>query len=235
MFGHRWDRYLTSRFGAPWIPPYVVYRVTRDVGVCALRGPGAPYAAIILEELAALGVRRFVIVGMAGSLQSDLESGRTVVCERALRDEGTSHHYGAVGRYARPSPGLTRALRATLDRNAIPYEVGATWTIDTPYRETLAEVRRYRSEGILTVEMEAAAVFTVARIRGCEAAALFVISDHLTDRKWEPRFHDTRPALRSGLDLAIATLSGRAASGEPRNEGRRHRRTPAPRSRPTGP
>ena len=33
-----------------------------------------------------------------------------------------------------------------------------TWTTDAPYRETVEEITRYRGEGILTVEMEAAAL-----------------------------------------------------------------------------
>jgi purine-nucleoside phosphorylase len=46
-----------------------------------------------------------------------------------------------------------------------------TWTTDAPYRETVEEITRYRGEGILTVEMEAAALFTVARPSGLAAAA----------------------------------------------------------------
>ncbi len=49
-------------------------------------------------------------------------------------------------------------------------------------------------------------MFTVAQQLGGRAAALFVISDHLDERVWEPRFHDTREGLRRALRLAVGTL-----------------------------
>jgi uridine phosphorylase len=49
--------------------------------------------------------------------------------------------------------------------------------MDAPYRETVEEVRYYQGEGVLTAEMEAAALFAVAKARGVELACAFVISD----------------------------------------------------------
>ena len=51
----------------------------------------------------------------------------------------------------------------------LPFEQerqGTSWTIDAPYRETVAEIRRYRQEGVATVDMEASALFAVAAYRG---------------------------------------------------------------------
>jgi len=161
-------------------------------------GVGAPIAVIRLEELIAFGVRRVVSVGTAGSLQPDLGVGDLVVCERAIRDEGTSHHYVPTAAHAHASESLTRHLCATLDAAGCAYRVGTTWTIDAPYRETVAEVRRYQAEGVATVEMEAAALFAVAAYRGIELAAMFSISDTLADLQWEPRF-GSRPT-NDGLE-----------------------------------
>jgi uridine phosphorylase len=209
VFGQRWRTYLRRKFGGTFDPASGVFRVGRSVGIVNVHGPGAPYATIVVEELAALGVRRFVIVGLAGSLQPDLRSGAFVVSTRALRDEGTSHHYARPSTFAYPSAGLTDRLRGALRRANVPYVEGATWTTDAPYRETVPEIRRYRRMGILTVEMEAAAVFAVARHLGIEAAAVFVVSDHLDESGWEPRFHDTRAGLRAGLGVAVAGLARR--------------------------
>ncbi len=165
-------------------------------------GPGSPCATIVVEELAAQGVRRFVMVGLAGALDPDLAPGSYVVCTRALRDEGTSLHYRPPGRFALPDARLTRDLRQLLERERVPYRAGPTWTTDAPYRETREELRRFRREGILTVEMEASAVFTVARCRGFAAAALFVVSDRLDEKGWEPWFRDARRPLYRALDLA---------------------------------
>ena len=209
VFGQRrWRRYLDQKYRGALDRRTDVYRVAPSTGVTILDGPGAPFAAICIEELAALGARRFVIAGLAGSLQRDLRVGSLVLCRRALRDEGTSHHYVGPGRFASPSPRLTARLRRTFQRAGVPFAFGDTWTIDAPYRETRAEIRRYRADGILTVEMEASAAFAVARCRRCEASAAFVISDHLDESGWEPRFHDTRAALRRAFDLSVEALSG---------------------------
>ena len=208
VYGHRWKRYLSRKYRAA--SPSAGsgdYRANDSVGVSIVGGPGAPHSAIVVEEMAALGVRRFLIVGMAGSLQPDLRVGSLVACDKALRDEGTSHHYVRPSVFAYPSSELTAALVSTLEREGTPYAKGPTWTTDAPYRETVAEVRRYRQRGILTVEMEASAVFSVARFRGRQAAAIFVISDHLDERGWEPRFYDCRPGLRHALDLAVEALA----------------------------
>ena len=65
-----------------------------------------------------------------------------------------------------------------------PHHVGASWTTDAPYRETRPEVDAYAAEGILTVEMEAAALFTVGNYLGVETAAILVIGDHVTPTGW---------------------------------------------------
>jgi uridine phosphorylase len=208
VFGRRWRRYLNRNYGGAFDRRTGVYRVSGPVGIYLVHGPGAPYAAIVVEELSALGVRQFLIVGIAGSLQPELRVGSLVLCDRALRDEGTSHHYLPPGAYAYPSAPLTGTLRRTLERRGVAFRRGATWTVDAPYRETVPEVRRYRRAGILTVEMEASAVFAVCRCRRRGAAALFVISDHVDERGWEPRFHDTRPGLHRALALAVEALSG---------------------------
>jgi uridine phosphorylase len=207
VFGRRWNRYLGRKFHGAYDARSGMYRAGAGVGVVVIPGPGAPFAAIVVEELAALGVRDFVIVGMAGSLQPELRVGSLVLCRQALRDEGTSHHYAPPAEFAEPSPQLTRQIRGALARSGRPYTEGTTWTTDAPYRETVAEVRRYRRRGILTVEMEAAAVFCVARRLRRRAAALFVISDHLDESGWEPGFHESRTGLRRALDLAASACS----------------------------
>jgi len=207
VFGGRWRDYLNRKFRGQFDRTTGLFRLSDSTGIARVSGPGAPFVAIVVEELVALGVQQFLIVGLAGSLRPDLEAGSMVLCGKALRDEGTSHHYAKAAAFAHPSPRLAAKLRRTLRRNHVPFAEGPSWTTDAPYRETAAEVRRYRRMGILTVEMEASAVFTVARHLGVTAAALFVISDHLDESGWKPRFRDTTPGLRQALMLALETFA----------------------------
>jgi uridine phosphorylase len=158
-------------------------RLTPDLGLARLP-IGAPAAAIAVEELAARGTELFIGVGTAGAIDERLAAGDLVVCSAALRDEGTSYHYAPPGPFAVPDSGLTARLRA-----ALPGAVyGSSWTTDAPYRETAEEVAKYRAEGIVTVEMEASCLFTVASAVGVPAAAAFTVSDVLHGETWAPHF-----------------------------------------------
>ena len=180
-------------------------RLTPDLGLARLP-IGAPAAAIAVEELSARGTEVFIGVGTAGAIDERLAAGDLVVCSAALRDEGTSHHYAPPEPFAVPDPGLTARLRAVL-----PGAVhGSSWTTDAPYRETAEEVAKYRAEGIVTVEMEASCLFTVASAVGAAAAAAFTVSDVLHGEQWSPHFSaaDVLDGLWTLFEAAERSLSG---------------------------
>jgi uridine phosphorylase len=178
------------------------------VGVIGGFGIGAPAATSAFEALAAIGVRRFVSMGTAGALRAGLDTADVVVCDRAVRDEGVSHHYLPSARWAEPSTGLTDTLRRSLTDAGLEPSTGSAWTIDAPFRETVAEARHYAEEGVAVVEMEAAALFSVALVRGVEVAAAFAISDSLADGEWVPQFRSPRLAasLTRMVPAAVAAL-----------------------------
>jgi uridine phosphorylase len=182
---------------------YLLERTNYEVAVLAFFGIGSPGVTALVETLAALGTRRFINLGAAGGLQPDGKVGDLVVCDAAVRDEGVSHHYLPPARFAHPSDGLTRELVTRLTNNGHAFKIGPTWTVDAPYRETLEELRHYRDEGVLTVEMEAAALFAVAAHRGFEVAAGFVLSDTLSELEWVPDFG--APAVAHGLARLVDT------------------------------
>ena len=165
---------------------YALTTRSQPIGVLHPAGPGAPMMAAALEELIAFGVARFVAIGLAGSLQPDLFSGDIVLCDRALRDEGTSYHYLPPARSVAAHPALVQQIAAALVARGISHSIGTTWTTDAPYRETRRAVEACRAEGVKTVEMETAALFAVGERLKVPTAALFVISDRLIDHAWQP-------------------------------------------------
>lgn len=171
-------------------------------------GVGAPAAGVMLEELVAWGVRRFVSIGYAGSLRLDLPPGSLVLCVEALRDEGTSYHYAEAGAPALPDGGLTDSLASALAAQGLDASRAVTWTTDAIYRETPLEVERFRDGGAHVVEMEAAALFTIAKFRGVPMAACFSVSDTLAELAWRPEFHaeTTREGLEKLFAAALACL-----------------------------
>jgi uridine phosphorylase len=159
------------------------------IAVGAEFGIGAPVAAMLLELLVAMGVRRFVSIGTCGAIAPGLRIGDLVLCTGAVRDEGVSHHYLADPEApALPDPALTAALAAAVEADGIAVPRGPTWTTDAPFRETRAEIAHFQAQGVLTVEMEAAALFAVAAHRGVQIASAFVVSDVLADAAWNPQF-----------------------------------------------
>ncbi|MFF4172867.1 nucleoside phosphorylase [Streptomyces sp. NPDC001744] len=185
----------------------LIERRGRRLAVCGGFGLGAPAAALVLEQLISLGIRRVVTVGTAASLHTSLVPGSLVVCTRALRDDGLSYHYLPPAPYAEPSPELTRHLVGALAARGTDARQGSGWTTSAVYRETAAEVSRYGSLGVLTADMEAAGIFAVAEHRGIDAAAVFAVADCLAERRSRRDHPRTETALHAAVEAGLAALS----------------------------
>jgi uridine phosphorylase len=133
---------------------------------------GGPSAAIVLEELAGLGVRRAVRVGSCGALADGLEVGDALRVEAALSGDGTSRALGA---------NQTVAADATLDAalaEAVPEARAALIaTTDLFYDPDPERAREWQRAGAIAVEMEAAALFQAGLRTGTKVACLLVVSD----------------------------------------------------------
>jgi len=197
-----------------------VYTGTYDGAAVALVGPmlGAPQAVMVLEKLIALGVRNFIAVGWCGSLQEKVRIGDVILPVGAVSEEGTSRHYPIAVAEPGPSPELFGPLRDALRENFMETHEGKVWSTDAPYRETLGKVLSYRQQGVLAVDMEASALFTVAHYRRIRLAMALIVSDDLSTLKWvhgfkESRFHQTRETL-AGLTLKVICSALQGVSGE---------------------
>jgi len=183
----------------------------KDSRILVLKVPGfgAPTAVMTLEELAAFGIKKFVNLGTAGGLQQNMNIGDIVICDRAIRDEGTSHHYLPVEKYAFSCPELTENLCTAFERKGIQYSKGTSWTTDAPYRETIEELRQYCADGVATVEMEAAALFAVGAYRGVSVSAIFAISDILSEEDWNQGYHSAEKleGLKKIFEVAVEMIA----------------------------
>jgi uridine phosphorylase len=133
-------------------------------------GMGGPSAAIVVEELIALGGRRLVRIGTCGALADDLELGTLLAVATALPADGTSVALGANG-HLRPDPKLLERLVAA---GARPATVAST---DLFYDPREGQSGAWVRKGAVAVEMEAATIFAVAERRGAEAACVCGVSD----------------------------------------------------------
>ena len=169
------------------------------VGVLGGFGIGGPVTAIAMEHLIELGTERFCVLGGCGGLGGNVAPGEPVVCDRAIRDDGVSHHYLPSERYADASERLVSVLADTFDGTDVDHRTGSSWTTDAIFRETVPEIEHYRDEGVLAVEMEAATVFAVAEYRDVDAAAVLRPFDLVLVDDWEPKAGSTVDGLAALL------------------------------------
>lgn len=166
-------------------------------------GVGAPLAAGTLEEVIALGGRKFVACGGAGVLDKQIPVGHLLVPVAAVRDEGTSYHYLPPSREVEPSPEAVAAIEKTLKEREVPYDLIKTWTTDAFYRETKGKVQLRKSEGCQAVEMEAATFFAVAKFRGITFGQILYGGDDVSGGDWDHRSWTTH-SVRDKLFLLAA-------------------------------
>jgi uridine phosphorylase len=167
-------------------------------------GVGAPLAAASLEISIALGGKKFVACGGAGVLDRTIAVGHLIVPTAAIRDEGTSYHYLPAGREIAPAPQAVRAIETVLQRHNVEYLTAKTWTTDAVFRETRAKTERRRQEGCLTVEMEAATFFAVARFRRVPFGQILYGGDNLDGDQWDRRDWMNRHSVREQLVFLAA-------------------------------
>ena len=200
------SRSLPGFLGDVYLPRFAGGRVA----VLGKFGIGAPAITGIAEEMMAWGVKRIVILSLAGGLQPDLAPGSIVVCDRAIRDEGTSYHYLAPARDVAGSPPLVAALVDAIAAKGLTCGRGTTWSTDAPYRETKEEADLFQHEGVQTVDMESAGLFAAAQVRQREAASVFVVGDSLAGPRWAapPDMRALHLRLRTLFDVLLRTLVG---------------------------
>jgi DeoD family purine-nucleoside phosphorylase len=177
-------------------------------------GMGGPSAAIVLEELIALGVRRAIRVGTCGALAGELALGDLVVAHEALAADGTSRTLGAGARVAADGE-LTGALGRAADaargadgggeRRRVHREATVVST-DLFYEPNGEREHGWRAAGAVAVEMEAATLFAVGARAGVAVACVLAVSDLLGEGPEGARKRIDDDAL-----LGAAEAMGRAA------------------------
>jgi uridine phosphorylase len=150
---------------------------------------GAPLTVMLVEALIAGGINKLIIFGEAGAISSSISSGEVLIPTFAIREEGTSYHYLPPGAAAKPSRQLQSKIKRLLAQQSISFKEGGVWTIDAFFREPYEKVLKYSRQGVLGIDMECAAIFSVARFRKVQAASLLLIADELSTGSWKLFFH----------------------------------------------
>ena len=184
------------------------------IGIVGL-AVGAPFAVLVAEQLFVSGCRLLISVTSAGQITPTGATPYFVLIDRALRDEGTSHHYLPPSTFAQPDDALIE--RAWPHLAALPERVhrGTTWTTDAPYRETRHAIEAARAHGALAVEMEAAALYAFAQARQRDVLCFAHVTNQMAVAEGDFEKGDADGAQAS-LDVIAAAARGLIPEGTPR-------------------
>ena len=185
----------------------------RPLTICST-GIGCPSAAIAIEELHAVGVETVIRCGTTGALQADIEIGDMVVATAAAKEEGTTKRYESAVYPAAPDYAVLRGLVDAADANNETVHVGPIVSDDAFYAESDDYVADWEAAGLLAIEMEAAAVFTLARRKGMRAGAICTVDGNLVagTQKGADSDEELPEKAKNNVERAISiTLSAAAA------------------------
>ena len=160
---------------------YVTYSGKVDgteISTCST-GIGCPSAAIVVEELAKIGVETFIRVGTTGALQPEIKIGDIVIATAAVRADGTTRAYVPVEYPAVADFDVVSALLQAAEKMKRGVHLGIVLTSDAFYGENAEVIKRFSEANILSVEMECSALFTLARLKGLRAGAILAVDGNL--------------------------------------------------------
>lgn len=167
---------------------------------------GGPAAAAIMEEVIAMGGRKFLFFGSCGALEDHILEGHIAVPTAAWRDEGTSYHYLPASDWIEIE--TASKMMRILEELKVPHHETRVWTMDAFYRETRATVQKRVEAGCGVVDMECASTAAVARVRGVDFYQFLFGADSLAGDEWDPRtiatFPDEQRAMLADLAVRVA-------------------------------
>jgi len=180
------------------------------VGVVSGCWWGGPQTAILVEELACIGVEYIIGFGAAGSISRDLPKCSQITASKGLVTDGTSRAYTKADSISADSELLEmlQSIKGDLKHEVITISIA---TIDAIYQETDVAVREWVNLGAQAINMETTPLYAASDLCGVKSLWLGLISDCLLDDNWDswwdvPNLHnlnedaaDTTTALLESL------------------------------------
>ncbi|MFT7474319.1 MAG: purine-nucleoside phosphorylase [Verrucomicrobiales bacterium] len=170
-------------------------------------GMGIPSAAIYITELVRhYDVSTIIRVGTAGVYQPDLALRQIVAATDAVTNSNLPELILAPTPIA-ASPRMLDVVQRVSAAQGIDVQLGTVFTSDIFYEVNDDARDRHTAAGVLAVEMETAALYSVCAVEGAEALSLFTMTDHLVTGEHltsDERQLTVNEMLELGLRTAVA-------------------------------
>lgn len=173
-------------------------------------GVGSPGAAVCFEELIRAGVTTLIRVGTAGSYSAEIPPGSLVISTAAVREDGLTRQLVPAGYPAVADSRIVDTMcQQALETDGIVRK-GITLTLDAffPGVEELPH-EKYKKAGVLAVEMENAALFVIASLRGIRAGAIVAIdgfADADLAKVYNPHTETIAKAIDREIRIALQSI-----------------------------
>ncbi|QCT04310.1 purine nucleoside phosphorylase [Paenibacillus algicola] len=171
-------------------------------------GMGVPSIGIYVNELISeYGVKNLFRVGTCGAMQEDVRVRDVILAQAACTDSGMNRHHFQGYDYS-PIASFP-LLKSAYDRGiekGLQLRVGNVFTSDIFYREDKSAVQKLMDHGVLAVEMETTALYTIAARKGVQALTILTVSDHLLtgqETSAEERQSTFNDMMEVALDTAV--------------------------------
>ncbi|MFB9757766.1 purine-nucleoside phosphorylase [Ectobacillus funiculus] len=144
-------------------------------------GMGIPSISIYVNELIqSYGVKNLIRVGTCGGIQKDVKVRDVILAMTSCTDS-------SINRLTFPGFDFSPCANFDLLRKAyeagigkgLYVRVGNVLTADIFYRESMDIVKKLGDYGVLAVEMETTALYTLAAKYGVNALSVLTVSDHI--------------------------------------------------------
>ncbi len=171
-------------------------------------GMGCPSAAIVTEELIQLGARNLLRIGTCGGYSRELRLGDLVIATAATPNDGTVASitrglpYAPVAHFD-----MIHAAHHAAESAGRRTSVGPIVSSDLFYDPEEEPARLWGDFGVLAVEMEAAAVFTIAAMHGVRAGCLLTVSDTIGEEIVRISDEELKNAVDNMMALALDALN----------------------------
>ncbi|MDR3208416.1 MAG: nucleoside phosphorylase [Rickettsiales bacterium] len=169
---------------------------------------GGPFAVGQIEEISAMGCKKFLAVGSCGVIDKEHQYGKLIIPAVAVRDEGASYHYVKPSREISMSGRIVESIEKYFIKNKLPYIKGKTWTTDALYRETKDKIALRKSDGCVSVDMECASYLAAARYNNVSFGQILYAADCIGGAEWNDRKRRETKAnvLRTRYELSEHAL-----------------------------
>lgn len=172
-------------------------------------GMGMPSIGIYSYELINFyGVKNLIRVGSCGSIQPDVKVRDIVIGMSASTNSNYASQYNLPGTIAPcASWKLLKAATAVAESKGIEPKVGNILSSDTFYDNDADSWKKWAKMGVLSIEMEAAALYMNAANAGANALCILTVSDSLVTHEAttsEERQNSFTQMMEIALEVAIS-------------------------------